>query len=500
MDLFQTSVIKTVDLHTSGEPTRIIISGFPDLKGETLLDKRRYASENPDVDRVRKWLMLEPRGHQGMYGAILVKETELTRTGEADIGVLFCHNEGYSTMCGHATIALGRFLIDTHDLDIFPQRPFLLEQLTNDNENENENDKTPIRVTTLRIHAPCGVVTVTVPLPIISTTPGDSNPNSNSNSNSNSTSESNMTRIPNATYLKPIRFKSIQCFVPSSRGGITISVPREMAWPKLKLKLRNNTHPQSQYNNDNYDDFNINIDNTNTDINIQVDISYGGAFYALVSSSELGFDPSFLNPSNSLGELEEAASILRDLLNQSPEAKKAFTHPSEPDLGFLYGITIIDSDSDPGFKSEFEPPPESGSGSKSTPPSQSQNPVENSKTISWICFFGTDSHSHSHSHSHSGSQIDRSPTGSCVSAHVPLSIERNKLQMGEWCTYESFLTKQYPGNGFRGRAVERIENDGRYYYIVEVEGHAYYTGSASFVPPEEGIDEMGNGFMLGLRS
>ncbi|KAJ3739187.1 proline racemase, partial [Lentinula detonsa] len=401
--------------------TRIIISGFPDLKGETLLDKRRYASENPDVDRVRKWLMLEPRGHQGMYGAILIKETELTRTGEADIGVLFCHNEGYSTMCGHATIALGRFLIDTHDLDIFPQRPFLLEQPTND--NENDNDKTPIRVTTLRIHAPCGVVTVTVPLPIISTTPtGDSNPNSNSNSNSNSTSESNMTRIPNATYLKPIRFKSIQ-----------------------------------------------------------LDISYGGAFYALVSSSELGFDPSFLNPPNSLGELEEAASILRDLLNQSPEAKKAFTHPSEPDLGFLYGITIIDSDSDPGFKSD-------------------QNPVENSKTISWICFFGTDSHSHSHSHSHSGSQIDRSPTGSCVSAHVPLSIERNKLQMGEWCTYESFLTKQYPGNGFRGRAVERIENDGRYYYIVEVEGHAYYTGSASFVPPEEGIDEMGNGFMLGLRS
>ncbi|KAJ3995768.1 proline racemase, partial [Lentinula boryana] len=450
MDLFQASIIKTVDLHTSGEPTRIIISGFPDLKGETLLDKRRYASENPDVDRVRKWLMLEPRGHQGMYGAILVKETELTRTGEADIGVLFCHNEGYSTMCGHATIALGRFLIDTHDLDIFPQRPFLLEQLTNDNDNDNDNDKTLIRVTTLRIHAPCGVVTVTVPLPIISTTPGDSN----SNSNSTSTSESNMTRIPNATYLKPIRFKSIQCFVPSSRGGITIS-----------------------YDNDNDDNFNTNIDNTNTNINIKVDIAYGGAFYALVSSSELGFDPSSLNPSNSLGELEEAASILRDLLNQSPEAKKAFTHPSEPDLGFLYGITIIDSDSDSGFKSD-------------------QNPVENSKTISWICFFGTDSHSHSHSHS--GSQIDRSPTGSCVSAHVPLSIERNKLQMGEWCTYESFLTKRYPGNGFRGRAVERIENDGRYYYIVEVEGHAYYTGSASFVPPEEEIDEMGNGFMLGL--
>ena len=56
--------------------------------------------------------MLEPRGHNEMYGTLLIPETELAATEEADIGVLFTHNEGYVTMCGHATIALGRFLLD----------------------------------------------------------------------------------------------------------------------------------------------------------------------------------------------------------------------------------------------------------------------------------------------------------------------------------------------------------------------------------------------------
>ncbi|KAK0505644.1 proline racemase [Armillaria luteobubalina] len=145
--LSRQNVIKTVEMHTSGEPTRIIISGYPPLLGTTLLEKRRYAKEHHDD--IRQRLMLEPRGHAGMYGAILVQETELTKNGEADIGVLFCHNEGYSTMCGHATIALGRFLVDTHDLQVFPRRDAL---------------RTVDSTTELRIHAPCGVIRISVPL------------------------------------------------------------------------------------------------------------------------------------------------------------------------------------------------------------------------------------------------------------------------------------------------------------------------------------------------
>jgi len=143
--------ILTVDMHTTGEPTRIIYSGFPELKGSTLLQKRADAKANHD--HVRGRLMLEPRGHSEMYGALLVNETELTATGEADIGVLFLHNTGYSTMCGHATIALGRFLVD-FDAEaspgLFPARNLRLDEQT--------------MTTTIKLHCPCGVVHVTVPV------------------------------------------------------------------------------------------------------------------------------------------------------------------------------------------------------------------------------------------------------------------------------------------------------------------------------------------------
>lgn len=93
-------------MHTGGEPVRIVESGYPPIPGETILDKRRYVREN--LDHLRRLLMHEPRGHFDMYGVIPV-EPDLP---EADLAVLFMHNEGYSTMCGHATIALGRYAVD----------------------------------------------------------------------------------------------------------------------------------------------------------------------------------------------------------------------------------------------------------------------------------------------------------------------------------------------------------------------------------------------------
>jgi trans-L-3-hydroxyproline dehydratase len=100
-------IISTVEMHTGGEPTRIIVDGWPKLSGRTLLDKRREAKER--FDHLRRGLMLEPRGHDGMYGALLVKPDHR----EADLAVLFMHNEGYSTMCGHATIALARWAVES---------------------------------------------------------------------------------------------------------------------------------------------------------------------------------------------------------------------------------------------------------------------------------------------------------------------------------------------------------------------------------------------------
>lgn len=96
-------VLDTVEMHTAGEPTRIVVAGWPRLEGATLLDKRREAKAR--WDQLRRGIMLEPRGHAGMYGALVVEPDH----PEADLAVLFMHNEGWSTMCGHATIALGRW-------------------------------------------------------------------------------------------------------------------------------------------------------------------------------------------------------------------------------------------------------------------------------------------------------------------------------------------------------------------------------------------------------
>ena len=92
--------IKTIDMHTGGEPLRIIIDGFPALKGNSVLEYRRDIKEN--YDYLRTELMFEPRGHADMYGCILLPPND----DEADFGILFMHNEGYSTMCGHAIIAI----------------------------------------------------------------------------------------------------------------------------------------------------------------------------------------------------------------------------------------------------------------------------------------------------------------------------------------------------------------------------------------------------------
>jgi trans-L-3-hydroxyproline dehydratase len=99
--------IGVVDMHTAGEPVRIVESGFPVLAGATILEKRRDALTR--FDHLRAMIMLEPRGHDGMYGVI---PTGPCAPG-ADIAVLFTHQEGYSTMCGHATIAIGRWAVDS---------------------------------------------------------------------------------------------------------------------------------------------------------------------------------------------------------------------------------------------------------------------------------------------------------------------------------------------------------------------------------------------------
>jgi proline racemase len=99
--------VDTVDYHTGGEPFRIIVGGVPPLEGSTILERRRFAHEQ--VDHVRRLLVFEPRGHADMYGCHVVPPND----AGADLGVVFFHNEGYSTACGHGTIALVTWALES---------------------------------------------------------------------------------------------------------------------------------------------------------------------------------------------------------------------------------------------------------------------------------------------------------------------------------------------------------------------------------------------------
>lgn len=121
--------ICTIDAHTAGEPFRVITDGLPDLPGDTILARRRYMQDN--LDHLRTALMWEPRGHADMYGCVITSPV----SAEADFGILFLHNEGYSTMCGHGIIGIVKVALET---GLVPQ-------------------KAP--ETTIRIDSPAGLIT-----------------------------------------------------------------------------------------------------------------------------------------------------------------------------------------------------------------------------------------------------------------------------------------------------------------------------------------------------
>ncbi|CAK5268368.1 unnamed protein product [Mycena citricolor] len=364
MDIFETlsarndatRTIKVVDMHTSGEPTRIVVGGYPELQGTTLLEKRRCAKDRHDG--IRQRLMREPRGHAEMYGAILVPETEYTQSGEADIGVLFCHNEGYSTMCGHATIALGRFLVDTHDQSIFPRRASLKYDPSTG-------------LTALRLHAPCGVVHVNLP----------------------------------------------RCAQLRHRPDLDVEIPPSLRWPRLCEAQRTS---------------------------VRVDVSYGGAFYALVSAAELGFAEGLSGRAGAtMADFDAATAALKTVLGPR---KELFVHPTERDLEFLYGVMVVE---------------------------------RTAQGEAGLCFFADQ-------------QVDRSPCGSCVMARVALAFEKGDLKLGQARDYESIVSLSVDGTGFRGTAVEKTEAG----LIVQVQGKAFYSGASTFVVEDE--DAMPSGFIVSL--
>lgn len=105
-------MLNVIDSHTAGEPARIVVGGIPVLKGKTVAEKKQYLIDHKD--NLRKSIMLEPRGHNAMFGAFLIPAT----SDEADFGIIFMDTGGYLNMCGHNTIAAVTAIVETGMVDI----------------------------------------------------------------------------------------------------------------------------------------------------------------------------------------------------------------------------------------------------------------------------------------------------------------------------------------------------------------------------------------------
>ncbi|GAM89650.1 hypothetical protein ANO11243_076890 [Dothideomycetidae sp. 11243] len=154
--------IKAIDMHTAGEPTRIVYSGLPALPPmlQSLAEKRQYFRDH--CDGIRRCLMLEPRGHQGMYGALILPRS-LDAKGAAAQVVFICASEpGYTTMCGHATFALARFLVDYVTL-IDVTKLSESDRFALPDPEAYQYDPVA-RTKKFQIEVPCGLLDVTVPV------------------------------------------------------------------------------------------------------------------------------------------------------------------------------------------------------------------------------------------------------------------------------------------------------------------------------------------------
>ena len=328
--------IRVIDAHTEGEPLRVITDGFPEPRGGTILERRRYARDY--LDHLRTALMWEPRGHADMYGCLLMPPA----TDDGDLGVLFMHNEGYSTMCGHGIIGVTKVVLETGILPMTEP------------------------VTTIRIDAPAGRITAQAAV-----------------------RDGRVGRIA---------FRNVPSFAAALDQAVDV--------PGIGA--------------------------------VRYDLAFGGAFYAYVDAASVGLT---LEPGQ-----------MRSLIGAGMAVKRAvsgsFTirHPTEPDLGFLYG-TI------------FTGPP-------MRPDADERN----------VCIFAD-------------GEVDRSPTGTGVSGRIALHHARGEAGIGDTRVIESII-----GSRFTVRVVEEARCGPHAAVVPEVEGGAWITGRAEFLIDPD--DPLRDGFLV----
>ncbi|MFQ5524217.1 MAG: proline racemase family protein [Acidimicrobiia bacterium] len=323
-----------IDSHTGGEPFRVVVDGLPDIPGDTVPERRRHASEH--LDDLRRILMWEPRGHADMYGGWIGPPVE----DDSDLSVLFCHNAGFSTMCGHGIIALTKVVLDT---GVFPA-------------TEGDNN--------LTIDTPAGQVSAGAEVV-----------------------GGRATRV---------RFRNVPSFAPDLDAKVDV--------PGLGT--------------------------------VAYDLGFGGAFYAYVEAASVGTD---------LGDAADLISKGR-AIKEAIVASGEITHPTQEDLGFLYGVIFTG----PALKAG----------------NHSRN----------VCIFAD-------------GEVDRSPTGTGVSGRLAILHARGDITEGEAITVESIV-----GSEFTGQIVDQAQIGDIRAVIPEISGTAHIVGRAEFwVDPD---DPLNPGFLV----
>lgn len=423
----QLPTIQCIEMHTSGEPTRIVYEGFPVLTG-TLMEQRAQAQNQ--YDHLRRRILLEPRGHNDMYGAILCRDTELTQSAEADMGVLFMHNQGFSTMCGHATLALGRFLVDNQSNNsILPGG----RKLKYDPETESVS---------VRLHAPCGVVHIAVP-----TLEGGLRTDSS----------------------RPVSFVSVSVFATGL--NVTINIDPEFRWPQLGQ--RSSVTADFSYGGSFYclitpDELGFPGGLAEVD---KTQMSFATKMLKAAANARPELKEYFRHPDSA--ELGSLYSVM--LVDRSFPTSHGAHGPKHAALtnGSCTNGTIDGHlENGHGFSAQ------SFAFSKSAKVVQPEIPCKGSET--GLCFFANQ-------------QIDRSPTGGSVAARMALAHAKGVLRIGEKWRYQSLLSFAHGGVGsFVGSLIDEEwvpTKEGQLTRCVhaKVEGNAYYTGHHVFVAEEDDV-------------
>lgn len=349
--------LQTLELHCAGEPLRLIRTGYPQVPQGPILERRRWVEEH--ADWARRVLMYEPRGHRDMYGAVLLPPDR----ADADVAVLFLHNAGYSTMCGHGIIALTTGLIE--------ERLYPATEPT----------------TVIRYETPAGLVTATADIRI---------------------------GAHGGPEVRLVRFFNVPAY--RHQANIVLDVPG--------VALHGDAVARG---------------------GIRVDLAFGGAYYGIVDAAELGVR---VVPEQ-VGELTRIGAAITEQLRRDHTP----THPTEPDLGFVYGTIIVDTD-----------------------PATSPDGRGRGATMRNVTVFAD-------------AEVDRSPCGSGTSALLAHLYAQGRLAIGQ-----SIVNASITGEAFEARVEAEALVGDRPAVTTSVAGIGFVTGYGSYVVDER--DPLGDGFLL----